>query len=496
MSRAAAYGNIHLKMTNKKIKILIVSDSAALHSGLAEAQRHIFIPLLQLFPDKYEIVQLGFFHFKPIEQVPWKIYNTKVNKTDKGLEADLSDKYGEQSFHEIVKQENPDIVFAQGDMWHFNTCITSPLRNRYKLITNYTVDGSPYFGHLHSDNSTDWGKQLQKVDQIVAISKFGKKVLEEGCPELKNKDIKVISHSIDLNRYPDTLNNKELKAQLRRNFLPPILAQENIFLCGFIGRNQFRKQNYKIWELMHYIIYGDYIQCKDCDRITLKEWNFAARESAPVGSLTLYEADYDYSHCYLCKSSNVVPGTPHPEFYMWIHTPKNDAGYNMDLHQRIWKVGDHCLYPSLPEGKVLSPRDIAAMISTWDAMYYPTGGEGCGHPVHECLGAGVPIVYSNYSAHAEMAKMGGLPCTVKYVSEMHHGIMRSVINTEDAVRQMLKLIESKELRQELGERGKAFAQLYNLASISTMWDQVFTEVMNKPSEERDIYAEDISCATL
>ena len=73
-------------MAEKKTKILICTHSAAMHSGLSETTRHIFIPLLQKYGDKYEIHQLGYFNFgKPSEKVPWPIYTTKVDQPHKDL---------------------------------------------------------------------------------------------------------------------------------------------------------------------------------------------------------------------------------------------------------------------------------------------------------------------------------------------------------------------------------------------------------------------------
>jgi hypothetical protein len=127
-----------------KIKILIVTDSAGIHSGLAETTRNIFIPLIRKYPDKYEIHQLGFFHFAPKEPVPWPVYQTKIAQTPQGPQPDMNDKYGEQSFHELVQKVNPDIVFGYGDMWHFDHLLNSPMRNTYRMVAYYTIDGQPY----------------------------------------------------------------------------------------------------------------------------------------------------------------------------------------------------------------------------------------------------------------------------------------------------------------------------------------------------------------
>lgn len=471
-------------MTNK-IKLLISTDSAAIHSGLAETVRNIFIPLLQLYPNKYDIHQLGFFNFVPKEKVPWPIYNTKVKPGPRGPEPDMDDKYGEQTFHPLVDKLNPDIVFGYGDMWHFSHILNSPARNTYRLCVYYTIDGQPYFGHVEDNGETHWGKNLTKADEIVVLSHFGKETLQAGCPELKDKDIKVMYHPLETNRFPKLTHDQ--KKEVRSKILPPVIAKDS-FICGWMGRNQFRKQNYKLWEVLHYIVYGDYIECDHCNRITIKEWNHSARRTkdpdkfpGELDKLTLYERGYKYDHCWHCKSTNIRSGTPIPNFYMWFHMPKNDPGYNPDLHERIWNVGKNCLYSSdMDNPRGISKKDLSMITASWDCMFYPSGGEGFGNPVAEAMACGIPIVYSDYSSHSEFAAHGGLPVRVSYIPEIHHGIMRSSVDTNHAIQQLLKIYRDDKLRESLGIKGKIYISQYSLIQMAPVWDKIFTDMMNKP----------------
>lgn len=465
-------------MENKKIKILILTDSAAITSGLGTTCRHIFMPLVQMFPDKYELHQLGFFHFQPKEQVSWPIYHTKIKNGPNGPEPDMADKYGELSFDEYVARLEPDIVFAYGDMWHFEHAIKSPLRNSYRLITYYTIDGQPYYGDIDSDQNTMWGKNLSKVDQVVVLTPFGRKVLKDCCKELEDKNIISIPHPMVLNQYPE--RTQEVVHKARNKFLPAII-RDNAFVCGFIGRNQFRKQNYKLWELTHYIVHGDYIHCNNCDRVTVKEWDHSKRQTKDSAELTLYEEHYNYDHCWYCKSSDIRSGKPNRDFYMWIHSPKNDPGYKFSLHQEIWQVSQHCLYTNRAEQQPLPKQELNELMYAWDAGFMNSGGEGYGNFGIEAMAASLPLIYSNYSSHADFCKFGGLPVRVgQYVPEIHHGIMRSVIDTGDAIKQMNRLIESKELRIELGKSGRLACMENEITQIAKTWDKVFTDVNKIP----------------
>ncbi len=458
-----------------KIKILISTDSAALNSGLADTTRNIFIPLIQKYPNKYEIHQLGFFHFHPKEQIPWPIYQTKVNHTPNGPQMDHDDKYGEKSFDEVVAKVKPDIVFGYGDMWHFMPTISSVLRNSYRLLTYYTIDGQPYYGHLEADGTTAWGANLSRVDQVVVLSNFGKDTLKRSCKELKEKDIKVMYHPLEMQRFPKL--SAEQKKDLKLKVLGKTLGDPENIICGFVGRNQFRKQNYKLWEAAHYVVHGDYIKCNDCGRVTTKEWDHSARKTRDSSELTIYEQGYNYSYCWYCKSNNIRVGTPNRKFYLWMHTPKTDPGYNIELQQRIWSISENCIYSPNP-GQDISKQDLIKIMNCFDIGLMLSGGEGFNNPSAEMMACSVPLVFSNYSSHAEFSAYGGLPVRVTYIPEIHHGIMRAAVDNNHVVEQLLKLIESPELRNSLGEQGRNYISTYNTHTMVDKWDSIFTDMMN------------------
>lgn len=464
---------------SQPIKILISTHSAQTATGLGATCRNIFKPLLAKYPGKYQVIQLGFFHTGENNfDVPWQIVPTKIIQTPNGPQHDINDKYGEISFHGLVDKVKPDIVFGYGDMWHFDHILNSPLRNSYRMLSYYTIDGTPYYGNLHKDGSTDWGKKLLKTDKLVVLSHFGAEILKESCPELKDVNIDVRYHPIDPSKHKYI--SPEDKVKFRSQFLSPVIAKDS-FIIGWCGRNQFRKQNYKLWETLHYLVYGDYIECNSCKRITLKEYNYATRESQVSSRLTLYTPGYDYSYCWYCNSTDIIPGAPKPNIYLWLHMPKSDNFYSSDFHERMWKVNTNCITTNgIGEVKGLPEQAVFDLFSTWDCMYHPSGGEGFNNPAFEALACGVPVVYSNYASHAEFCQFGGLPVRVTYIPEPIVGIQRSVVDTAHAVEQILKLYREPKLKQHLGLQGRAHVLQYNLDTMAKSWDTIFTELMNKP----------------
>jgi hypothetical protein len=429
--------------------------------------------------------------------VPWPIYPTKINQTPQGPQIEHNDRYGQQTFPGILDSVKPDIVFGYGDLWTFDHILDSPSRNKFRLVCYYTVDGQPYFGHLKPDGRTAWGKQLARADKLVTLSHFGKDTLVDGCKELANHDISVRYHPLNLGMF--TTRTESQIMELRDQMLPKG-APRDCFLVGWLGRNQFRKQNFKLWELEHYMVHGDYLECRDCKQVTLKEWNHSARRTKNpktrkfTDAITLYDPEYDYSYCWHCKGSNITEGVPDDKFYMWFHMAKSDPGYHPDLHERMWSVAHRSIYTNNTNGLVgISREDIVNLIACWDCMYYPSGGEGFGNPPFECMAAGTPVVFSNYSAHAEFCKFGGLPVRVTYQPEQHHAIMRSSVDTNHAIEQMLKLRRSKELAEELGRKGRAHAFQFSTAHMVSSWDKIFTEVMQEPLpvEGGKLYAQSV-----
>lgn len=473
-----------------KTKILISTDSAAIHSGLAETCRLVFTDLLNRYKDQYEVHQLGWFHVTPTEQVSWPIYQTNIINGPNGPTLDNEDRYGQRSAESIIQKVKPDIVWTNGDLWCFDHLLNSPNRNTFRLVSYYTIDGSPYTGgFLNPGHSSEWGSKLVKTDRLVTLTEFGKRVLNTGCPELKEKKIDVIYHPVDVTRFRqlDTAGKHAERKRLYANSVP-----SDAFIIGWIGRNQFRKQNHKMWEVLHYLRFGAYIECRACLRVTIKEFDWCTQKH--TSGIHRYEHGYDYSECWYCKSKDIVPGKPLDDVYLWQHMSKSDVGYNFNLHSKIWGIENRVIVSGSDNpSKGLPPKMLSELMSTWDCLLYLTGGEGFGVPAFECLASGVPVVYADYSSHVDFCKHGGLPVRVgEFVPEFVFGINRSVCDTGDAVRQLLWGYRNREALATLGTKGRSFALTKNLTTITDQWHEMFQQMMQEPlpiHNAKNLYAQ-------
>src|SRR5690349_19276225 len=101
---------------NNRLRILIVSDSPCLPTGLAETTRIIFSTLLDLYPDCYELHQVALFHCYAVTSLRWPVYPTEALTTSSNeFEFAADDKYGQRTAVRVIKELQPDIVFAFGD---------------------------------------------------------------------------------------------------------------------------------------------------------------------------------------------------------------------------------------------------------------------------------------------------------------------------------------------------------------------------------------------
>lgn len=64
-------------VSRHKVRILIVSDSPILSTGMAETVRLIFGSLMDQYPESYEIHQIGLFHSYAVATPRWPIYPTR-----------------------------------------------------------------------------------------------------------------------------------------------------------------------------------------------------------------------------------------------------------------------------------------------------------------------------------------------------------------------------------------------------------------------------------
>jgi glycosyltransferase involved in cell wall biosynthesis len=338
-----------------------------------------------------------------------------------------------------------------------------------QFICHLAVDAEPW--HLGTV------APIKNADHIVALTEFGKGVLEP----LLNRSVDYIWHGVDTdNLYP--LSPQE-RHQLRIDSSKGVFDKDT-FVAGFVGKDQYRKQNDKIWEYTHYMRYGDYITCEDCGRVTLMEWDPSKGQVKDPLHLTTYDRGYNYSHCSYCGSSKVVKGQPNEKFYTYLHMPYRESdAWNPDQLNAIWRVQDRVFNTkNLTPNRGVDKEDMNNIYNLFDMLYFPSGGEGFGMPVLESMACGVPVMYSNYSAHAEVAGDAGIPLKCSYVTEMMSCYNRARVDTAHAVEMTNKILKNRKLVKPLINRGLKIAKDNTWEIIGNKWLKYIDNVSEKCSK--------------
>ena len=449
------------------MKILLTTNSAATRSSYGIVSREIWKRIVEQ-DSSIEVVQHGWFH-QPVEEVPWDIIptnNPNVRPNPDGSLPPMPDIYGKESFASAVEQVRPDLVWGLGDPWMLEVQAEMKSQGGYKYVCYCPVDSEPY--------TPRWGAQLSQADELVAMTEYGRDVLKQ-IPQLASRDIPVIPHGVDHTMFHPV--DKQTKAKYRQE-IGAGFVKPDTFVLGWIGKDQYRKQVWQLYELMYYLRSGDYYECADCGRITVMEYDPNIRAPRKVGQLRTYPENFDYSCCWHCSSVNVTKAKSKDNIILWNHM-RNAPGTGYDLAHLsyIYKIDKSIFDASQSmDDRGLPTQAINYLYNCFDALIFPTGGEGFGLPVLEAMACGIPIIYANYSGHAEFAK--GLPVRVRTFPEIRTSRFRCICDMNHMIEQVLRLEADHNLRHRLSKQGIKAASKMGWDAFTQKWIDVLNRAMS------------------
>ena len=424
------------------MKILLVTNSAATRSSYGIVAREVWTRILEADPT-LNVIQHGWFH-QPVEEVPWEILptnNPDVRPGPDGVIPPVPDVYGADTFPSVIERVRPDLVWALGDPWMLETPAKLKQQAGYKYLFYCPVDSEPY--------TPRWGPMMAQADEMVTITDYGKGVLEQ-IPQLRGHGVTVIPHGVDLKIFfqADKPTRKQYRTDIGGGFVT-----DKTFVLGWIGKDQYRKQIWQLYEMMYYLRSGEYITCKSCKRVTVKEYDSNLREPRKIGELRMYEPTYNYRSCWYCGSKDVAQALPRSDIILWSHMVNAPhTGYDLKHLAYIYKIENSIFDASQStDDRGLPVQAINYIYNCFDAFIFPTGGEGFGLPVLEAMACGVPVIYANYSGHTSFAK--GLPVRVRTFPEVRTQRFRCLVDMNDMIEKVLRLANDHSLRHRLGQQG-------------------------------------------
>jgi glycosyltransferase involved in cell wall biosynthesis len=451
-----------------KTKILLLAPSPTLPTGMAEMIRLIFETLLAQYPDAYEIEQVGLVHTFAVSAPRWPIHPTRTVRMANGeLDLDPNDAHGEKTFPEVARRFQPDLVFAYNDPQYLAFLCASPQSRPYKLILYTNLDGYPF---PEADANV-----FRPANLILTCSEFARNVLVTASPALKGKTDFMYSPA-DTARFKPV--SDEEKKTIRRDLLPTWIPQD-AFVLGWIGRNQWRKQIWLLYAVLHYLRSGKYFVCQHCERITVIDWHPGLRQHMDE-LVDVVSGSARQAACRHCRSTDVAQAAPFTDIFLWFHSidPRGQGAWplaELECQFDVKRGRDIYYTEGMGEKAALAPSDMPLFFQMWDALLYLTGGEGFGLPAWEALCAGLPVVYTDYSSHAEFLRRanGGLPVRGILQPEAKTCIWRMVADVGEALVAVRKLYLDRKLGRTLGANGRAFVQDFTPEIQAAKWHEIF-----------------------
>lgn len=451
-----------------KTKILIIGDSAAVHSGFAKVIRETFIPLHET--GEYEIQQVGWFHYGTFEEVPWKIYHTKMGNGPNGPAPLKDDAHGEVTGRDVCKEFKPDIVWTCADPWMLEHLPNMRTEFGFKWVAQVFIDGGP----LLEKHSEVWNS----ADALVPVTSYGYDIMN--AMTTLNKEILRPPIYCGVNRKNYRRFSKDEKDLVRNGIIESsqyLSSMKDPIILGYVGRNQRRKLLPCFFVLNAMMRSGKTGWCKECKVVTAPkvdyEWQVTKGDR------------YVAQPCHCCGKST----QPHklPEFAFWLHTPPGDRGWNLkeleiayDIQDQIARTVGHQIL------KGISENEFARVFNTFD-VYLSFATEGFGLPILEALSCGVPVVTPAFAASYEFTKELGwnwIPESV--ILEDGSSIPRPLPDYNSVLNQLIKFGD-RDYRMAAAQKSFEYAKKYTWDEPAAQWNQLLKQVADAPKQQPGMY---------
>jgi len=414
----------------KKPKILIVSDTPAIDTGMGIGHRNL---AQQFFnTNKYEVASFGWFWNSAVSrkltwEFPWKQYNTSNEHQPyghpEGWPRTSDNQFKDSAFYRVINEMfKPDVVIAMGDFWMCDYLYTIPNRTQFKLIHEIPIDGEPI--------PSEWTNIIKTADAVVSMSEYGRRVIEDNGSGCK---VHVINRGVHHQEFfPINLS----KEAIRDRCMP---STKGRFVYGVFDRFQDRKQIGRVVEAFAKLLSDG--KHEDCDLYLHMDMNddFSRSQKksldGPDGLINRYGVR---EHVIINNDLSVEKGVP---------TDQLNLIYN-----------------------------------ACDVKVSATQGEGWGLTTAEAMAAGVPCIATNYTTMPELLSTDGsgglLADPAAYITGMYN-IERAIVDTNHLAIQMDKLYRSPSLRDAISQKALKRAHSFRWDNVFKKWQKLVDTTLEK-----------------
>lgn len=292
------------------------------------------------------------------------------------------------------------------------------------------VDGNPL--------TETYRKTIDKIDVPVAMSKYGKSVLEEQF----DLDPRYIPHGVEYREFQGYSNDPTMFQEYGR--------KKTDFIVGTINQNQRRKMYPRL----------------------IKAFSKFYKNQGEPDDIKLY------MHCDFEKGDNG------DGWYIMEELLRENLAIKDKEGNIIPKTNDEGeLIVFQPQGKV--PRtELIKMYHTFDVFASATGGEGFGLSTIEAMAAGTPVVISDYTTSEELIAQGD-PSPRGQLVEIETflndipdftGAPRSLIDVDDMAEKLEFYYENRDKLVEHGENAREWVQRLDWNNVSNQWNDLMSDV--------------------
>jgi glycosyltransferase involved in cell wall biosynthesis len=369
------------------IRVLWMSDSPLVGSGFGRVTREITKRLATIAG--LEIACLGWsYDGWPYDRTefPFVIYPSRGAS------------HGPENFERVVQDFRPHVVITLGEIWMLDWLHAHPIRPQFKWIGYFPLDGGPFY--------PPWEPMLKNVDELVAMSEFGRQIFQEGLP---SRRVHLIHHGVDTMAFRPLPEREQLKTHKRFR---------NKFVVGCVARNQPRK-------------------------------NVPALVKAFAGLARRFDNLHLFLHMNPCDVGYDIVTL----LRRYRLEGKADVnGPDFSLHQP------------------LDDEQLNRLYNIFDVMALPSTGEGFGLPILESMAAGVPVVATDYSACSELLDGRGERVRVlTTVTAGTNLIEQAIIDVEDLAACIEKIHLNPALARKHAEAGLNFARTLTWDRLVPKW---------------------------
>jgi len=386
----------------RPVKILWVSDSPLVASGFGRVTRAVTERLARI--PGIEVACLGWSHDG------WPYDRSRYAPV---IYPAAPHVHGRAQFDRALEELQPDVVITLAEIWMIDWLQSHPLRRRFKWIGYFPLDGGPFY--------PPWEPVLKDVDELVAMSEFGRGVFQSGVP---SRRIHLIHHGVDTSVFRPLEERGRLKSHERLR---------GKFVVGYVARNQPRKSIPALVKAF-------------------------ATLAGRLPELHLYlhmdPCDVGYDIVTLLQRHG-------------LEGRADVSGPDFNLRQ------------------ALEDEELNRLYNLFDVTVLPTMGEGFGLPIIESQAAGVPVIATDCSACTELVRgRGELVRVLDTMTVGTNLLEHALIDTADLADCIERLYRSPELVRQHAAAGVEFARCLDWDRLIPQWTRVIKLAAGASSSNR------------